>query len=595
MRNSHRLPRFSAFACIFILSVLLFSTVSAASGTTVPDGAAAYIYTLDTDGIDDGGIYLIASGSSGTVSVLTNQNGTAAGTEVTVSSKAITVTDSTNIGWTIRQRSSSAFFVEHNGSNLYPDGSSSLLTPAASDTYLNIRAGSSGKYAVYTRSNWLTYASKKWKTAASEKFVYLYALSKVDLAPVTVVLDYGLPVDIHTPSEGLHTVVAIGPAADMPENGFSAALDGAFSGETLTLESGNVSITDGQLRFTPGPGFMHLTSGAEFAYAAACDFGYVYGKVTVVPASCVYYEEEFVLFGDGWTTEGSPIVRTQSDAAAPYGFDPAYADMPQFSMGTARKVSLSGTGSAKAEFSFTGTGFEVVGLTGTDSGVFLAEIYQNDTPLRRVLVDGFYSSGTLRQVPVLKLTGLEHDRYRVVLTAAYSAAFDHTGSGSCAFYLDGVRIYGTANAEPALSAHLAHGEGYPDFVRLRDLLLSEEALPPEDGLLIDGRADATLSQYASYGPKNEVYLAPGQVLVLNAGLADRAFSSAHIGLRALNGTAVCSLSAAGSSEDRTLILNTACAMFYDLTDLAGQTILITNTGDGVLALTDLKITYPVKP
>lgn len=594
MRNSHRLPRFSAFACIFILSVLLFSTVSAASGTTVPDGAAAYIYTLDTDGIDDGGIYQIASGSSGTVSVLTNQNGTAAGTEVTVSSKAITVTDSTNIGWTIRQRSSRNFSVENNGHFLYPQ---KTLSPFGTELkYFNIVDQKSGKYDFMSEDRYhLTYSNKKWKCTTDTSLVCLYALSKVDLAPVTVVLDYGLPVDIHTPSEGLHTVVAIGPAADMPENGFSAALDGAFSGETLTLESGNVSITDGQLRFTPGPGFMHLTSGAEFSYAAACDFGYVYGKVTVVPASCVYYEEEFVLFGDGWTTEGSPIVRTQSDAAAPYGFDPAYADMPQFSMGTARKVSLSGTGSAKAEFSFTGTGFEVVGLTGTDSGVFLAEIYQNDTPLRRVLVDGFYSSGTLRQVPVLKLTGLEHDRYRVVLTAAYSAAFDHTGSGSCAFYLDGVRIYGTANAEPALSAHLAHGEGYPDFIRLRDLLLSEEALPSEDGLLIDGRADATLSQYASYGPKNEVYLAPGQVLVLNAGLADRAFSSAHIGLRALNGTAVCSLSAAGSSEDRTLILNTACAMFYDLTDLAGQTILITNTGDGVLALTDLKITYPVKP
>ena len=84
------------------------------------------------------------------------------------------------------------------------------------------------------------------------------------------------------------------------------------------------------------------------------------------------------------------------------------------------------------------------------------------------------------------------------------------------------------------------------------------------------------------GPKNEIYLQKNQTLLLNL-KTDRV---AQIGLKALNAQTSYSINDAAAQT-----LNASTDMFYTVKnrDDATSTITITNTGEGILAITKLKI------
>ena len=52
-------------------------------------------------------------------------------------------------------------------------------------------------------------------------------------------------------------------------------------------------------------------------------------------------------------------------------------------------------------------------------------------------------------------------------------------------------------------------EGYPQYIKLRDTLAKSTI---GTTLFIDGKEDATIAEYANYGPNNEVYLMDGQAI-----------------------------------------------------------------------------------
>ncbi len=113
----------------------------------------------------------------------------------------------------------------------------------------------------------------------------------------------------------------------------------------------------------------------------------MYKKVTVLPATVVYYEDDFS--GMSYTApagtfthhgNGSGSLTQSTDSSALYGQDDTYkadsnANMSGNSMTT---IDISTTGEVAA-FTFTGTGFEIISRTNSfDSAAFVVTVYDKD-------------------------------------------------------------------------------------------------------------------------------------------------------------------------------------------------------------------------
>ena len=108
-------------------------------------------------------------------------------------------------------------------------------------------------------------------------------------------------------------------------------------------------------------------------------------------------------------------------------------------------------------------------------------------------------------------------------------------------------------------------------------------------VFIDGGSTADIATYANYGPNNEVYLMNGQAITFKIPANDK-IASIQIGAKAPDGKTAKMV--VNSSEP--IELNTATEMYYTISSGADQ-FTISNTGDGILSLTNLKITYKIKP
>ena len=119
--------------------------------------------------------------------------------------------------------------------------------------------------------------------------------------------------------------------------------------------------------------------------------------VTIVPASTVYYEDDFIKYteGDGWTEEGTSSGTQSTDVIGsknPYGYDGAYVGNNNFSMGSYHWVTVNkDKKTASASFTFTGTGFDLISATGKDTGAIFIDILNNDTgDVTKLFVDTYY-------------------------------------------------------------------------------------------------------------------------------------------------------------------------------------------------------------
>ena len=250
------------------------------------------------------------------------------------------------------------------------------------------------------------------------------------------------------------------------------------------------------------------------------------------------------------------------------------------------------------------------------------------------------ASDTIWQVPVMEVENLTYGYYEVEIRAVYSPGLDHkAGSveGEYEFHLDAVRIYDPANDGAAdgadddtiEDAYIQDGEGWPSYFELRNALLDADALGNTDtataieGLVfIDGDesvGQAEIADYMSFGPNNEVYLAPGQRVafllsdVLNAD-GKSIVDQIHIGIKSADGqTGTYTITnVAASNKDKvaagdyygekTYRISTSTDMYYDLTSWKGDIIVISNTGNrsennttGIISITNIKATYTQDP
>lgn len=361
--------------------------------------------------------------------------------------------------------------------------------------------------------------------------------------------------------------------------------------------------------------------------------------LTIIPASNVYYEDSLASFTNGsgvaenakWSTVDNNDQTTTEDGGsdvyqalqrlgdkAIYGNDVAYneTNSSMLSMGTAHKVTvtanMANTAAWKeqpasawptAQFTFKGTGFDIISLTNNKSGAIFVDVYKGSKAegdrVRSYVVNNYYgytydetsktwitTSGdnALYQIPVMKITDLDHGTYTAVVTVFYDGLFNQTGKSEYSFWLDAIRVYNPMGKD---YDYTADNEGYPQYIKLRDELAKTADTSGEKKVVfIDGAASATIAQYANYGPNNEVYLAQGQAISFKLIGNTNEIASIQIGAKAPDGKAAKMV--VNSSE--TIELNTATEMYYTISSTDGQ-FTISNSGSGILSLTNLKITY----
>ena len=353
--------------------------------------------------------------------------------------------------------------------------------------------------------------------------------------------------------------------------------------------------------------------------------------LTIIPATSVYYEDSFAKFTDGtgkaadakWTTDtdgtAAKATTTQAltelgkmSADAVYGHDAAYADSTKLSMGSARKVTVNANmvngwteNSAwpTATFTFKGTGFDIISLTDNTSGMISVKVYAvgsdgTETLEKTKYVNNYYgyeckdgvwtvnnsANNALYQIPVIKVDDLAYGTHKVVITTAYASYADKTGDNQYSFWLDAIRVYDPMGKDNA--TYTKDGEGYPQYIKLRDQLAKENgSVTTNDKLLfIDGAEKAAIATYANYGPNNEVYLANGQAITFTVP-KNAKIASIQIGAKAPNGSAA-KMVVNGTETN----ITSATEMYYEI-GTEGRNFTIANNGNGILSLTNLKITF----
>ena len=397
-------------------------------------------------------------------------------------------------------------------------------------------------------------------------------ISAVTFEPKSIVVDFGLPVVMDFSGKDDH---------------------GRYNLANGWAEYGDVSVSGNVVTYTPNT----VLTGVD-TVTLVNEKG---GRYTfdVYPATTVYYEEGFATpsgFSAGSRGTGKQTFSV-TGSGFHYGYDEAYTGYVGESNRTAMTSSHAGD---SAIFEFTGTGVEIYANCTPTSGTVLIQVSQGAKTIKTLLVDtamvNGHSNATDFQakngynVPIASLLNLSNspEEYTVEITNVENKGKVGTVS------LDGFRVHGTLNTNNAV--YTQDGENDPAFVQLRDVVLA--GVPTTGSQYAQQIAVNAMSQvYASghdtrvvvleqsgggiavsqdlldFGPKNELYLAAGQSVTFKLN------SKAQIGLRALDQQVSYKI----NSEEKTL--NSSTDMF---TKGYEGSVTITNNGDGILAITQIK-------
>lgn len=161
-------------------------------------------------------------------------------------------------------------------------------------------------------------------------------------------------------------------------------------------------------------------------------------SITFLPATNVLYEENFMTNGGThgeWKAEGTNNTATvvNDNENSVYGYADAYKGFADYSNGGALKATLDLNGGKRAyttdavEFSFSGTGFDIISECGTNTGLLLVALSKGGNPFKVYIVDTYFCGDNsiggnpiitgpgIRdyQVPVVRAMNLDHANYSV--------------------------------------------------------------------------------------------------------------------------------------------------------------------------------------
>ncbi len=283
----------------------------------------------------------------------------------------------------------------------------------------------------------------------------------------------------------------------------------------------------------------------------------MYQKITIVPASVVYYEDDFPAITYTYPDEnkiqitGSSAGEFQSaDQSTPYGYDDdAYAtDTNQtMSAGTLHAIQIPEnytiTSAPVATFTFAGTGFELVSRTNAyDSASLVLKVKDEKGDTIKLIpvvtefnndADGENATDTeeVFQVPVIRVEDLDFGTYTVEIYGV--PMFDYTKNPkeyiTTYLYLDGIRIFDPVGGTDIPEEYYSDTEVHAERLEIRELALKGKATfvtKNEDGITLgtalstftenrnnhidgiayEGNTVDSIDEYLMVGPNNEVYL-----------------------------------------------------------------------------------------
>lgn len=471
-------------------------------------------------------------------------------------------------------------------------------------------------------------------------FALVYTPKAVD---DVVVIDFGLPVQISAlgndmPSSNVTLMGLSKESAKLTDKYGDSAMDESWNAKSLTFDHGTAKIVGNKIVYTPTD--MLMDEAVTFSYVMSykvvngleTETLYLYANVTVVPAAVMYYESSFASV-DGSLT-GSTAERYQAedrpgpakiaaiDADNVYGYDAAYAVKENYSCGSAYEIHGTGRDDVKATFTFTGTGFEIVSRTNPEQGAIRVCVYDEDDKLVEDRTVTVINNAELElfQLPVVSVNGLDYGSYTVKI-GVYEAISNEFINFTDLFVFDAIRVF-----DPALNDGLCNevyakdGEKDPTFVEIRGALVAQNAFSNDENVtgaafvdktLKDGHLVGEITDYCEFteyggvvghGPNNEVYLANGQAIAFTLDTAGK--TGLHVGAKTIgyasttaNAGLQVTLRYGGEVyTTRTVEISSATALFYDLfkgvAPLTAESVdvVIRNVGEGVLSVTDLKLT-----
>lgn len=449
----------------------------------------------------------------------------------------------------------------------------------------------------------------KGSDEANDKLDYTFTntLTHVDTTTVqpqddTIVIDYGLPVEIDP------------LANDVVQNGTKSI-------ESVTgAQFGTAEIQDGKIIYTLNKQLTDvetLTYTVQATAATAADTKTAEAKIYIIPATSMYYEENFsdmAKFSASWTDKGSSgtvyqepgVVGTPNDS--PYGSDNAYINSSGDSCGTSKYVSTADGKSKTFKYTFTGKGTSFFARTNNNSGYMRVRVTDEAGTVLHTLYRNtkYKAAGELYNIPVFTWNAETYGTYTVTVTVSRP---DKAGSYGTDFWVDGIRVMNPMNPESenlttAQDAYAADGESNMTFATLRNALLADTT-ETENGELVwdtskgfvvftDSNGKITkASEYKSDGPKEEVYLAQGQSVSFSLTDWNANENHLYLGIKAPMGAGTVQLG------DDSVAVNNTVDCYYDvakhakISEVNGKkvaTLTITNNSNSIISLTNIKVT-----
>lgn len=460
-----------------------------------------------------------------------------------------------------------------------------------------------------------------YEKADSEEAFRTFEVPTAMLTSKSYVLDFGKKVDLTSSDWKQNTVTTLDGDG---MNAFTSSESGLKETYGNVAKNGNSALTY-EPKTTNWNGYDSFyvfgKSSDENVLAATANKngnGNVWSKINVIPATSVYYEDDFGYTSSGskengyttieytgdWKTATSAGAsdKPQSSANVVYGTDSTYNDDLQYSDGSAH---YAGTG-ATASFTFTGTGLEIYTSTNSDSGRVIVQIKgQTNGKIYTAIVDNEFTSleSGLYQIPTVFFQDVERDTYDATVTVIGD------GEGHDRYYLDAIRVYNPLNGEdPIVSAAYADAneadavsEELRQYLIDASTVINEETGEPEitepiDGMVYIDKLESSTSEigeYVSNGPKNEVYLEAGKSVAFQ--IDTEYTGQVLLGIKAPSGTASAVEVTYGDDQKDPIDITSATDMYYVIHPTDDGKVVITNTGNALISITKLRLTGVVAP
>lgn len=485
-----------------------------------------------------------------------------------------------------------------------------------------------------------------YKTAADTEATNEFEVPTVDVPSVSCTLDFGLDAVANIGN----TVVAVSAApAKQDPNNYVTTYSRQDGGVKVSADGTNAVVSPGtnwsstQRNYVLAQAADGTFEWVKLTIVPASNILYEEDKLTRGNESGKV----------AWTTAGtSDNLRQTVNNGLRYGYDTVYENkLGTYSNGTAYAATVNKDNkfSQSLSFTFTGTGFDIISDCGNRTGILAAavknsagetiKVYMVDTYFKG---DGTIAHGTtLYQTPVVQNLALDYGTYTVTMNAMYlrrseiekaEASADLQGAGSSALvsellaqagmtdvdpskvelvymddnsilspkhqpspdvfdgeeqtamdwttYVDGVRVYGALKAED--QGVYLNGEKNVTYYNIINSMIAADQITNEttNGFAyIEGTGDTTFNPatYQQSGPQNEIYLAKNRAITFKVASG----SVVQVSARAVTDKA------ARINTDKDVASNTE--MYYEVRPNNDGTVVIQNTGEGMLALVNVKI------